>query len=143
MLLRNDPVGRWVNGTMGKIKRLLDQAIEVTIGHSTYKVKEVVWEQIDYTYDSSIKRIKTKVIGTFKQYPFKLAWAITIHKSQGKTFDAIVLVLGNGAFAHGQVYVALSRCRTLGGISLMDSIRPEDLIFDEQAVQYKNRFKKV
>jgi len=143
MMVKNDSSGRWVNGTMAKIKKLLDHSIEVTIGKTTYEVKEVSWEQVDYAYDPSEKRIKTKVTGTFKQYPLKLAWAITIHKSQGKTFDTMVLSLGAGAFAHGQVYVALSRCRTLEGISLIGSIRPDDLIFDKQAVQYKNKFNRL
>ena len=76
------------------------------------------------------------VIGTFTQYPIRLAWAITIHKSQGKTFERAVIDLGRGAFAHGQTYVALSRCRRLGGITLKKPIRPRDIMVDERIVEY-------
>jgi ATP-dependent exoDNAse (exonuclease V) alpha subunit len=82
-------------------------------------------------------------LGTFQQYPLKLAWAITIHKSQGKTFDNIIIDLGRkGAFAHGQTYVALSRCTSLEGIILKTPIKPQDIMVDPQIIEYLENKKK-
>jgi ATP-dependent exoDNAse (exonuclease V) alpha subunit len=75
-------------------------------------------------------------MGTFTQYPLKLAWAVTIHKSQGKTFDKVIIDMGKGAFEHGQTYVALSRCRTLEGIVLKQKIKPQDVMVDERVVEF-------
>ncbi|MFN5236625.1 MAG: ATP-binding domain-containing protein, partial [Bacteroidota bacterium] len=80
--------------------------------------------------------LETEVVGSFSQFPLKLAWAITIHKSQGKTFDKVIIDLAGGAFEHGQLYVALSRCRTLEGIVLRKPIRPADVITDERVVDF-------
>ena len=85
---------------------------------------------------SKLPKLEVKVVGTFTQYPIKLAWAITIHKSQGKTFDKVIIDLGSGAFEHGQTYVALSRCRTLEGIVLRQPLRPRDVMVDDKVVTY-------
>ena len=85
-------------------------------------------------------KLDTDVIGKFTQYPLKLAWAITIHKSQGKTFDKMIIDLGRGAFEHGQTYVALSRCRTLEGIVLKKKLRPQDVLVDERIVEFYNQY---
>lgn len=130
MMLRNDPDKRWVNGNIGTIKRLTPDNIIVTIDKVDYDIKKVTWELKDYIYDNTKNKIECKTIGSFTQYPMQLAWAITIHKSQGQTYDKVNINLGRGAFAHGQVYVALSRCRSFEGISLQTKIYRRDILVD-------------
>ena len=101
------------------------------------------WPKIEFKYNSLKHKIEKEVMGTFTQYPLKLAWAITIHKSQGQTFDYVVIVPGRGAFAHGQMYVGLSRCRTLDGIFLSNPIESRDIIYDPRVDRFKNKFMKV
>jgi len=142
MFIKNDPEKRFVNGTIGKIVKLDDDLIKVKIedmpgSNTTIEVNKMDWEVVKYKNTVIDKEdIETEVVGTFSQYPLKLAWAITIHKSQGKTFDKVVIDLGKGAFAHGQTYVALSRCRTLQGIVLKQPLRPRDIMVDEMVVEF-------
>lgn len=144
MLLRNDTENKnWVNGSIARIERLTKNAIIISLNDQNYEVTPQTWEKIKYSYDSLEQKIEEEITGTFKQFPIKLAWAITIHKSQGKTFDEITIDLGDRAFTHGQVYVALSRCTTLSGISLERPIRYDDIIFDKEIDGYKKKFKKV
>jgi ATP-dependent DNA helicase PIF1 len=133
MMVKNDPNKRWVNGTLGVIQRLSNDLVEVSFpGGLTCAVEPLTWEKIEYEYDREEGRIEPVITGSFRQYPIKLAWAITIHKSQGKTFDEVIIDLGNGAFAHGQAYVALSRCRSFEGIHLKTPIRHSDIILDSR-----------
>jgi ATP-dependent DNA helicase PIF1 len=130
MMVKNDPHKRWVNGTLGVIQHVADDSIKISFGDKTYTIEESTWEKLEYEYDRENGRIETVVIGSFRQYPIKLAWAITIHKSQGKTFEKVIIDLGYGAFAHGQAYVALSRCRRFDGIYLKTPLRHSDVIID-------------
>ncbi|MEY4105981.1 MAG: hypothetical protein RL181_323 [Bacteroidota bacterium] len=145
MLLKNDPERRFVNGTIGKIIQLGEESIQVLIheGHEKEKVIELEradWEVLRYkTNLENPFLIETETIGSFNQFPVKLAWAITIHKSQGKTFDKVVVDLGKGAFEHGQTYVALSRCRSLEGLVLKQPLRQSDIITDERVVSFYQR----
>lgn len=145
MFVKNDPERKFVNGTIGKIVKLEPTAITVLVeersGERKYiDVEPLTWEILKYKIDDETStRIDTEVIGTFTQYPLKLAWAITIHKSQGKTFDRVVIDLGYGAFEHGQTYVAFSRCRTLEGIVLKQLLRPQDIITDPQIIEFYQR----
>ncbi len=142
MLLKNDPNKKYVNGTLGKVIELQPDKITLHVEQGDGSMDEVdlekfEWEILRYQFNAeSSRQIESKVVGTFTQYPVRLAWAITIHKSQGKTFERAVIDLGRGAFAHGQTYVALSRCRRLGGITLKKPIRPRDIMVDERIVEY-------
>lgn len=140
MFVKNDPQKRWVNGTVGIVEFISDDAVEVrTRGDQVFKVGRERWENRVYKFDRSLRRITTDVIGTFEQFPLKLAWAITIHKSQGLTFDKVIIDLGEGAFVNGQAYTALSRCRSLDGIVLKSKLRKEDLILDRRLVEFYSR----
>jgi ATP-dependent exoDNAse (exonuclease V) alpha subunit len=128
---------RWVNGTLGVIEKVEDDGVFVKLEDGeTHKVKKVQWDNIQYEYDAGKNRIVDKVVGTFTQFPLKLAWAITIHKSQGLTFERVVINLGRGAFAAGQLYVALSRCTTLEGIVLKTRIRSSDVIVRRAVLEF-------
>lgn len=143
MFLKNDTEGKkYVNGTLGKVVELDKKKVmvEVTEEGKTRIVRAdpVEWEVLKYIEGENGK-IETEAIGSFKQIPLRLAWAITIHKSQGKTFDRVIIDMGGGAFAHGQTYVALSRCRSLDGIVLKKKLTMKDILIDERIVQYYER----
>lgn len=142
MFIRNDTEKKFVNGTIGKVVKLLADKIFIEINKDGEKeiidVDPVEWESVKYFTDAlDPQNIEQEVIGTFSQYPLKLAWAITIHKSQGKTFENVIIDLGSrGAFAHGQTYVALSRCTTLNGIILSTPIKPQDIMVDPRIIEF-------
>lgn len=136
MMVRNDMNRRWVNGSIGVITSLSQNYIEVLIDEEIYEVEPSEWELIEYNYDPKKNKVEENVVGKFTQYPLKLAWAITIHKSQGKTFEQVYIDLGRGAFAHGQLYVALSRCTTFEGVHLKHKVKPDDLIIDERVLDF-------
>jgi ATP-dependent exoDNAse (exonuclease V) alpha subunit len=140
ILIKNDPDKRWVNGTIAKIADLFDNEIKVSINGNIYDVPRSKWEKIKYVFNDKENKIEEEVIGTFEQYPMKLAWAITIHKSQGQTFDNIIIDLGYGAFTHGQTYVGLSRCSSLEGIILRRPLIESDIIFDERIYEFREKF---
>lgn len=142
MFVKNDPKKRFVNGTIGKVEAIIDDQVTVSVKKDDeqiqyFELEPMEWEIIRYTHaDEQGNEIQSKVTGTFTQFPVKLAWAITIHKSQGKTFDTVVIDMGEGAFEYGQTYVALSRCRTLQGIYLKRAIKPTDIMVDDKVCEY-------
>ncbi|MBK7476334.1 MAG: AAA family ATPase [Haliscomenobacter sp.] len=142
MLLKNDPDKRFVNGTIGKILRVEPDKLRIQIedgqgNESELDIEPATWEVLRYkTSPDNPDQIESEVMGTFTQFPVKLAWAVTIHKAQGKTFDKVIIDLGKGAFEHGQTYVALSRCRSLEGVVLRRPIRPQDIMTDERVVEF-------
>jgi hypothetical protein len=165
MMLNNDPKKRWVNGSMGKVlgfvksREVMDDAleyveeeavesgfkfpeandllirVELETGEKVY-VGRHTWEMFNFYLDKHTQKVESKTVGEFTQYPLKPAWALTIHKSQGKTFDKVYVDLAGGTFAHGQLYVALSRCRTLGGLYLKRPVLQSDILLDNRIVEF-------
>lgn len=142
ILVRNDSVDkgrRWVNGVIAKVNFIDNEKIEIGLKDgSVHTLQKQTWENRQYQWDKIKGRITSKVIGTFEQYPIKLAWAITIHKSQGLTFDNVIIDLGSGAFVNGQLYTALSRCRTFEGLTLKKRIQRKDIIEDKRLIEFYN-----
>ena len=146
MLVNNDKYGRWVNGSLGRVVGVEKNKDEETVilvalkDGAVVEVTQNTWELFKYEYDRSTKKISTRKTGSFTQYPTRLAWAVTIHKSQGKTFDRVVIDIGRGAFAHGQVYVALSRCTSFAGITLTRPITKSHIRMDWRVAQFLASF---
>ncbi|HRO72641.1 MAG TPA: AAA family ATPase, partial [Saprospiraceae bacterium] len=147
MFVKNDPQKQFVNGTIGIVEEVTEEIIRVKVldnnlDEKTVTVEKQEWEVIRYEINpNDPQQISSKTVGAFTQYPLKLAWAITIHKSQGKTFERVIIDLGRGAFESGQTYVALSRCRTLGGIILTNPVTARDIFIDERIAEYYNQIK--
>lgn len=146
MLLNNDTHGRWVNGSIGRIARIGgdDDGIAVEVELADGGEAEVLphtWELFRHSLDEHSGRLVSRKIGSFTQYPIMLAWAVTIHKSQGKTFDRVIIDTGSGTFAHGQLYVALSRCTSMNGIILRKRVEKRHMIMDRRITEFLERAK--
>jgi ATP-dependent exoDNAse (exonuclease V) alpha subunit len=148
MMLINDSRGRWVNGSLGVITsidddpRENDPVIKVKLSTgATISVSPFTWEISRYVFRQESGHLDTETVGTFRQYPLRLSWAVTIHKAQGKTFDQVVIDIGRGTFSPGQLYVALSRCTTLEGIVLKQMISRRNIQTDNQIKEFLSSFK--
>ena len=132
MAVRNDPQGGFVNGSLGTVIRLEPEGAVVRFDRrgEDHLVEPTTWEKVRQQWDEEKQRIDNEVVGTYRQIPLIHAWAVTIHKAQGLTLDDVRVDVGAGAFAPGQVYVALSRVRTLAGLSFARPLRESDVRAD-------------
>ncbi|MBN2621063.1 AAA family ATPase [candidate division WOR-3 bacterium] len=147
MMLNNDKQGRWVNGTLGTVtnirfnrKKGCEELSVRLAGGDAEKVLPFTWEIFHFQYNEESRTIETETVGSFTQYPLKLAWAVTIHKSQGKTFDRVIIDVGRGTFAGGQMYVALSRCTAFQGIVLKKPVKKGNIFTDWRIVKFLTRY---
>jgi len=150
MMVANDRDGRWVNGSLGKIVDIKEDPdfddgedmimVELADGN-VVKVTPYTWEMFKINYNPATNKLQTETTGSYEQYPLRLAWAITIHKSQGKTFDNVVIDFSWGTFAHGQAYVALSRCTSLEGLVMSTAFKKEFIKSDSQVRKFLTTFR--
>lgn len=141
MLLNNDSAGRWVNGSVGSVLGFSNDAdggevVCVRLPTGDVEVGRFKWSLFEYSHDVAKNKLVTREVGSFSQYPLRLAWAVTVHKSQGQTFDRVHIDAGRGMFAPGQLYVALSRCRTLNGITLARPIDSSQILTDARVTEF-------
>lgn len=147
VLLQNDKNKRWVNGSIATIASLQKrddkkeelEKITVLVNGIEYDLDKADWEEIRYEYDPSEGKVKEEVVSSFTQYPIRLAWAMTIHKSQGQTYESVALDLTTSTFAPGQMYVALSRCTSLEGLYLKMPVKGRDIITDQKVKEFMSR----
>jgi ATP-dependent exoDNAse (exonuclease V) alpha subunit len=144
MFVNNDSEGNWVNGTLGRVVEIEEgetdeEPPEILVEREDgllVDVRPYTWEVIRFFYDQQERQMHSEAIGTFTQYPLRLAWAVTIHKSQGKTFDRVIVDLGRGTFTYGQLYVALSRCTSMEGLVLIRPVKKEHVMVDYRVARF-------
>jgi ATP-dependent DNA helicase PIF1 len=136
MLVRNDKAKRWANGSIGRVYSCDSDIVRVEVNGRIYTVAPETWKTIEYAYDSVADAVVELTTSSFTQLPIKLAWAVTIHKAQGQTLEDVIIDFAQGTFAHGQAYVALSRCVSFRRLYLTRPIRAADIIVDNRVAAF-------
>jgi ATP-dependent exoDNAse (exonuclease V) alpha subunit len=137
MMLNNEQGGKWINGTLGWVRKLNEESIIVDLDNGfTGEISAYSWEMYKPEFDEDLRIVVNHVSGSFSQLPVRLAWAITIHKSQGKTFENVVIDFGKFVFSEGQTYVAISRCTSIEGVYLVRPLRSNDIRIDYTVAKF-------